>query len=217
MKISEACFSSGVTSSTFKYYIREGLVPEGDRVGKNQTQYSESHVKRVRLVRALIDTGGLSIAATRDVLRVMDANLESPAYFLEAAQHALNGDAERVLAPASDESRQRILGLFGPGAKISPDNVGIDMAARALDGLATVGFEPSSEYLGTYLAAAHAVAQDDLSTLMTRTTPESIAELMVVGTVMGDVLSAGLRRLAHEIQTSAVFPTVDTENEKSEQ
>lgn len=216
MKISEACQLSGVSMSTFKYYIREGLIPEGSRVGSNQTVYSDSHLRRVRLARALIDTGGLSIAASREVLTVMDANLGSPAYFLEAAQHALDGDAARSQQRASEGSRQRIIELFGPGAKISLDNVGIEMAARALDGFLTIGFEPTTAFLEAYLDATRAIARVDLASLMTQTTPESIAELMVVGTVMGDVLSAGLRRLAHEVETSAVFPTAEPQESDGE-
>ncbi len=213
----QACDASGVAPTTFKYYIREGLVPEGERVGSNQTEYNESHVRRVRLVRALIETGGLSIAASRDVLSVMDANLGSPAYFLEAAQHALDRDAAHSRTPASEDARQKIIDLFGPDAKISSHNIGIELAARALDGFSTIAFEPSPEYLSTYLASANANARVDLAALMTKTTPESIAELMVVGTVMGDVLSAGLRRLWHEAETSTVFPTAETEKNESEQ
>ncbi len=216
MKISEACQASGVTPSTFKYYIREGLVPEGERVGSNQTEYDETHVRRVRLARVLIETGGLSIAASREVLKVMDANLGSPAYFLEAAQHALDGDTAQSHKPASEAARQRIIDLFGPDAKISHDNVGIEHAARALDGFSAIGFEPSPQYLLTYFGAAREIARADLASLMTMTTPESIAELMVVGTVMGDVLSSGLRRLAHEAETSEVFPTAETEKSESE-
>lgn len=216
MKISEACQLSSVTTSTFKYYIREGLVAEGTRIGSNQTEYSDSHVRRVRLARALIETGGLSIAASRDVLKVMDANIGSPAYFLEAAQHALYGAAAQAPQHASKGSRQRIIELFGPEAKISLDNLGIELAARALDGFATIGFEPTSEFLQAYLAAATTIAQVDLASLMTQTTPEAIAELMVVGTVMGDVLLAGMRRLAHEAETSAVFPTAETQENASE-
>ena len=215
MKISETCLASGVTPSTLKYYIREGLVPEGERIGSNQTEYNESHVRRVRLIRALIETGGLTIAASREVLSVMDTNRGSPAHFLEAAQHALDDDAARSYAPASDGARQRILDLFGPEAKISDDCVGIGLAARALDGFSTIGFEPSPEYLRAYFDAAQGIARVDLGALLTKSTPESIAELMVVGTVMGDVLSAGLRRLAHDAETAAAFPVAEREESES--
>ncbi len=211
MKISEASEASGVTPSTFKYYIREKLVPEGVRVGSNQTEYDDAHVRRVRLARVLIETGGLSIAASREVLRVMDDNLGVPAFFLSAAQQALAGETPQGQKPASDGSRQRIADLFEPGAKISDTNVGIEQAALALDGFSAIGFEPSPDYLRAYLEAANAIARVDLAALTTRATPEAIAELMVVGTVMGDVLIAGLRRLAHEAETTVVFPTAETE------
>jgi DNA-binding transcriptional MerR regulator len=64
MRISRLSQQSGAPVSTLKYYMREGLVHEGERLSGNQTDYDESHVQRVRLVRALLETGGLSIAAT---------------------------------------------------------------------------------------------------------------------------------------------------------
>jgi hypothetical protein len=83
-----------------------------------------------------------------------------------------------------------------------------------LDGLAAIGFDPSDEYLTAYASAATTIARADLAALTTRTRPDLVAELMVVGTVLGDSLVAGLRRLAQESVTSEFFPeptTTETE------
>ena len=64
MRISQLAERAGLPVATVKYYQREGLLPEGVRSAPNQVQYGDAHVRRVRLIRALLETGGLSVAAT---------------------------------------------------------------------------------------------------------------------------------------------------------
>lgn len=208
MRISKLSEQSGAPVSTLKYYLREGLLHEGERLSGNQTDYDDSHVQRVRLVRALLDTGGLSIAAAKRVLATLDAEPDAIATTFEAAQHAM------AVGPAtsdpSEASRRRISDLAAAqGWRVSPDNPGFDLAARVLDDFEAIGFEPSAEYLGAYAAAADVIARADLSALLERENPALIAELMIVGTVVGDTLAAGLRRLAHQDATADLFPTPD--------
>ena len=205
MRISRLSQQSGTPVSTLKYYMREGLVHEGERLSGNQTDYGESHVQRVRLVRALLETGGLSIAAAKRVLVVLDAEPEAIATTFEAAQHAMT--VGRATTEPSETSRQRIADLADAQAwRTSPENPGFDVAARVLDDFSAIGFEPSDEYLGAYAAAAGVIARADLSALLERGNPALMAELMVVGTVVGDALIAGLRRLAHQDGTAELFP-----------
>src|SRR5207248_1232149 len=68
VRIAELSRVTGVPIPTIKYYIRSGLLPAGDRTSWNQAQYDETHARRLRLVRALIEVGGLSVAATRQML-----------------------------------------------------------------------------------------------------------------------------------------------------
>ena len=204
-------------SSTVKYYVREGLVPEGHRTSRNQTAYDDSHVQRIRLVRALIETGGLSITATKQVLSVLDDHQGNLAYAFEAAQHALGSVGGAGARDAGVVARQRIAELVGSrGWTTTDDNPGLEVAARALDGLSTIGFAPSAEFLAAYAEAAAAVARADLAALGTRSRPDEITELMVVGTVMGDALLAGLRRLAQQDATAAAFPAGNEANKETQ-
>lgn len=57
-------------------YLREGLLPPGERIEANQARYSDEHVRRLRLIQALMRLGGLSVAAARDVLGAIDSDLE---------------------------------------------------------------------------------------------------------------------------------------------
>ncbi|UZX02651.1 MerR family transcriptional regulator [Arthrobacter sp. CDRTa11] len=206
MKISEVCRQTGVSATTVKYYQREGLVSGGERVHSNQTVYNDSHVQRVKLVRALIDTGGLSVAATKRVLATLDSDDTSLAHTFEAAQHAL-GVGQAMAGTAEPLARGRINQLVdAQGWHTSQENPGFEVAARTLDAFATIGFEPPDEYLDAYAQAAALIARADLSALGSRTRPDLIAELMVVGTVLGDALIAGLRRLAQQNETADLFP-----------
>jgi DNA-binding transcriptional MerR regulator len=189
-----------------KYYLREGLVHSGERVESNQTAYDESHVHRVKLVRALIETGGLSIAAAKQVLATLDSDETSLAHTFEAAQHALGvGGAS---SGAADPAARDRIGALADGQQwhTTPENPGFVVAARALDAFSTIGFTPSDEFLVAYASAASTIARADLVALTTRTRPDLVAELMVVGTVLGDALIAGLRRLAQENETAELFP-----------
>lgn len=190
-----------------KYYQREGLLPAGERTAPNQVAYSGEHVQRVRLIRALLETGGLSIAAAKDVISALDASDAPLSETFEVAQHAMSTPRTKESEP-SESARARVAAIVvSRGWAFSADNPGIDAAARALDGLSAIGFDAPDAYLEAYASAAASAAAADLRALSERTSRDAIAELMVVGTVLGDPLFAGLRRVAHEDATHEMFAT----------
>ncbi len=209
MRISELARQSGVVLSTLKYYQREGLVPDGAHRNATQVVYDESHLQRLRLIRALLDVGGLSMATAKVVLRTLDDPNAPLAETFEAAQAALA--ARRPSSEAStlsDEARSRIQHLaHSRGWCFSDENPGLDVAAEAIDGMLAIKHEPSEEYLDAYADAAQAAARADLQALSLLSEQNQIAELMVVGTVLGDPLFAGLRRLAQEDATREMYST----------
>lgn len=208
MKISELKDRTGVALSTLKYYQREGLVPDGTRRNASQVDYDETHVQRVRLIRALLETGGLTIAAVKDVLRTLDDNAAPLAETFRAAQSALAGKrSPGGELPQWTGARARITQLaHARGWCVSDDNPGLDVAAAALTGMHAIDHDPSQAYLDAYADAAETAARADLHALSPLPTRDRIAELMVVGTVLGDPLFAGLRRLAQQDATKHVFP-----------
>ena len=72
MRMSELSAATGVTVPTLKFYLREQLLHAGERTSPNQARYDETHVERVRLVRALIDVGGVSVARARDIIAALE-------------------------------------------------------------------------------------------------------------------------------------------------
>lgn len=88
MRISELSRRSGVPISSIKFYIREQLLPPGERRGPNQAAYDELHLDRLDLIRALREVGGLSVEVTRLVLQSIDGP-GSEAHPLDLALEAI--------------------------------------------------------------------------------------------------------------------------------
>jgi DNA-binding transcriptional MerR regulator len=72
MRIAELSRRSGVPTTTIKFYIREGLVPAGERSHRNQARYGEAHLDRLDLIRALREVAGLTLETVRAVLEQTD-------------------------------------------------------------------------------------------------------------------------------------------------
>jgi DNA-binding transcriptional MerR regulator len=94
LKISELARRSGVSISSIKYYIREGLLRSGDASAPNQARYSEQHLGDLSLIRALRDHAGLSIAAIRRVLVAVASVEGEPDQNLAAGVRSV--EAERL-------------------------------------------------------------------------------------------------------------------------
>jgi DNA-binding transcriptional MerR regulator len=198
MKMAQLSSESGVPVATIKYYLREGLLASGERTEPNQASYDESHVRRLRIIRALVDVGGLSGAAAKRVIEAIDSE-KSLAEAFEVAQHTVSPRVDTGEADAS--SLPRIVDLLD-GWRYSPDNPGVAAAARVLTTFEAVGQRDDRGWFRRYADAALTAAEADLDEVETRDGRDARVETVVVGTVLGDVLFAALRRVAQEHVTS---------------
>src|SRR3990170_4674837 len=123
MRIKELSLSSGVSLPTIKYYLREGLLPAGDLVSKNQAHYGDAHLRRLRLIRALIDIGGLTIAAVRNVLAAADAPDETVRKILYTAQESISGEPDLPRDEAWAEAERNVAELVERrGWQVKPES-----------------------------------------------------------------------------------------------
>lgn len=111
MRISALSARTEVPIGTIKFYLREGLLAPGRQTSRTTAEYDESHVERIRLVRALTDAGGLGIAAVRRIVEVLDAPGPARLDLLATAQHALLADEPVPTAPTGPTGRT---GADGP-------------------------------------------------------------------------------------------------------
>lgn len=68
MKMRELEQRSGVGRETIRYYIREGLLPEPERLARNVANYSEAHVERLRTIKKLQEERFLPLDVIKRVL-----------------------------------------------------------------------------------------------------------------------------------------------------
>jgi DNA-binding transcriptional MerR regulator len=104
MRISELSSQTGVPVATIKFYLRENLLHEGVRTAATQAQYDATHVARLRLIRALLGPGGLSVAAADQVIRAIEEPPESLHELLGIAASAVAGPSLEGALRAIDEA-----------------------------------------------------------------------------------------------------------------
>lgn len=195
---------SGVPLPTVKFYLREGLLPAGTSTGRNQAAYDESHVRRLRMIRALIDVGGLSITGVREVLRAVD----DPGQL----GHDLRGVAHCTVArpsrgdrtsPTWTEARSTAAEVAAArGWHVHPEAPAFDQLADAIEALRVLGQEDILTLLPLYADTADALAEPEVAMVTRRPDRAGMVEAVVTGTVLGEAVFNALRRLAQEHHSS---------------
>jgi DNA-binding transcriptional MerR regulator len=204
MRIAELSGRSGTSIPSIKYYLREGLLRAGSVTGRNQADYDDTHVHRLRLIRALLDVGGLSIAAARDVLAAVDTPGLPGHRLLGTAHHAISpppprrdpNDAGWRAARAEVEAL-----IARRGWLVAPDSPGIDAAADAIAAMRGLGQEDLL-VLDTYAAAAERVADAEVGAVVARGEPTGMVQGVIIGTILGEAILCALRRLAQQHESA---------------
>ncbi|MCZ0979060.1 MerR family transcriptional regulator [Streptomyces diastatochromogenes] len=206
MRIGELSRTTGVSVPTIKFYVREGLLPAGELTSPNQASYGETHVRRLRLIRALIDVGNLSVAAVRDVVTAVD-DPERPVHdVLGAATKPLVPRYDREPGDGIEEARKTVAGLIeARGWHTHPSGPAAEALAMTLVALDELGHGRFAEVLDAYAEAAEGVARADLDYVAHHVAREELVESAVVGTVLGDAMFSALRRLAHTDASESTF------------
>ncbi len=193
MKMAELSTQTGVPVATLKYYLREGLVPPGEALGATRAEYDGSHVDRVRLVRALVDGAGLSIAAVHAIVTAIEHPPTSRHELLGVAQHLL--PTKHPEAEVTGEVRDLV--HAAGWTSVYDDGPALHMLAGAIAAARASGIPLRTESLLAYAAASDQVAAVDLGQVRDRTPAQALLTV-AAGTVLVDVVLAAMRRLAQE-------------------
>ena len=199
MRIAQLSETTGIPIPSIKYYLREGLLPAGERTARNQAEYGDSHVRRLRLIRALIDAGNLSIAATRKLLAILD---DDSLPIDMALGHAISAALEPPTStdsPRMEWARQRVDALLDDHDwLVERDSDKTEALASALATLSQLQPDGAEELLKLHLSHAETLATQELHWTMKHESKDSIVESAVVGTFLGGAMFNALRLLAHE-------------------
>jgi DNA-binding transcriptional MerR regulator len=211
MRLAELSRTTGVPPATIKWYLREGLIHKGEATARNQAQYDESHVRRLRLIRALVDIGGLTTQEARDILAVVDDPNASIDQVVGAAHGALarvpDSDADPTTLAQVDHFLASRGWTVSTGSPARAELAGIVRAMTQL----TPGDDHSDQALVAGLAP-YANAIDQLAAAEVEELPHDVprdvlVEQVVLGTVLAERLIGSLRRLAQESAFLARYVT----------
>jgi DNA-binding transcriptional MerR regulator len=186
---------SGLTVPTIKYYLREGLLPPGESVGATRARYDESHVRRLRLVRALIEVAGMRLEDVRRVLEALDDENLSWHEALGSAHTRLSPPASGI---AGEEEQGRVDRLLARnGWQLDGASTHRHALAAALASLSALGHPPTDELLDTYAEAVDRIATHEVAALPDDDRAEA-AERAVVSTLLLEPVLLTMRRIAQE-------------------
>jgi DNA-binding transcriptional MerR regulator len=206
VRISELAEQSGVTVATIKYYLREGLLPPGTKVGERRAEYGERHVARLRLLRVLREVGDVPVA---DLKTIVDA-VQNESLSLHQANGAAYDALARTSGAVSAEMRvlaQQVVQQAG-WTHVRPDSPALDHLAGLLGVIVELGAMFDMNHAATYLGLIDALAAYEVSRLDTAERVEdrdAVVQQMVIGQVVFGQLVLSLRRIGHEHHSALRF------------
>jgi DNA-binding transcriptional MerR regulator len=205
MRISDLSHATGVPIPTIKFYLRTGLLSPGQRTAPNQARYDDRHARRLRLVRVLVEVGGLSLDAVGRVVAALDRT--------DASLHEALAEAHTALPRIPITSDPRLRGaraetdawLAEVGWNLDEGSPARDDLAAALLALQQLGWSVGPEVFERYARHADALAEAELQYVAAAADSERAVETTVIGTVIFERALVALRRLAQEHHSRTRF------------
>ncbi|MBO2446780.1 MerR family transcriptional regulator [Actinomadura barringtoniae] len=203
MRLSELSERSGVSVHSIKFYLREGLLPPGERKSARLSEYDEQHLRRLRLIRAMLTVGGLSLTQARDVLAVAEDPAFGRTERIGAAQYLLpphiQPPEDEVARREWDQTRAQLAEmLHGLTWRFDDSSPSLDSLTKAVLALRSLGYGDAdllrqyAELVRQLAAAEYGGAIHPLTDL------DKAMEGVIVYTLLAEPVLLALRRLAHE-------------------
>ncbi|MFD8156882.1 MerR family transcriptional regulator [Streptomyces malaysiensis] len=210
MRLAELSERSGVPTATIKYYLRERLLPPGERITATKAEYGEEHLRRLRLVRSLIQVGRMPVATAREVLAAADdeslgqnARMGAAVWALPHGPEPEEDDAHTARAREEVDTVLRRMD-WPHGQELGDNAPAYRTLVAAIASLDRLGYPHETEHLLVHARLAGELAVADLDLVETYDTPEQI-EAVVALTVLYEPVLLSLRRLAQTEESSRRF------------
>ncbi|MFE1773909.1 MerR family transcriptional regulator [Streptomyces sp. NPDC059008] len=211
MRLAELSERSGVSTATIKYYLREELLPPGRRITATQSEYDEEHLRRLRLVRALIQIGRVPVSTAREVVAAVEDDSRDQLSRLGTAVEALpHGPEPDERDPATDLARRTATELLERvgwrfGLAIAGRAGAFRTLVAAIAALHRLGYPCDVSDLLPYAHSAAGLAVSDLDLVEEYGTPTERVEAAVALTVLYEPVLLSLRRLAEAEESNKRF------------
>ncbi len=208
MRLAQLSERSGVSIPTIKYYLREGLLTPGRQINASNAEYDEEHLRRLRLVRAMIQVGRIPVATVREVLGHVDDDSLGRSVRLGAATWAL------PQVPEPDQEDEHIRSIraqvdallerlgWSNALMLRPFSPSYRSLVLALAAFSRLGYGESVELIAPYAELTQRMATLDLDFMETHPSVAEQVEVAVLGAVLLEPALTALHRLAKEEETA---------------
>lgn len=226
MLLSELADATGTSAASIKYYLREGLLPPGERVTATRADYGTRHVERLHLIRTLRDTCATPVPHIAALTALLDADPVPLRDAMELAQLLALGfdpgqaiSVDGIVPPPADAEAETETGAGADHGAAARAAVGRVLAERGwpvhdarvrgfleelLVDMARDGAVPVDATLSFYARVADEVAAYDLGFIESRhETPDRLVAALVVGTARYSALLVRMVALAHASRSIA--------------
>jgi DNA-binding transcriptional MerR regulator len=218
VKVSELSASSGVPLSTIKYYLREGLLPPGERSSPNQASYDQGHLDRLDLIRALREVAGLPVDVVRKVVEAVD-HPESGVDPIETALMRLPGAGPAARSPEEEAEYERTYQevlAFARGLEWSTGEYGHGYLAGLAEALVRIRRHLFPDYpienLEPFARAVWALSEAEFANVPIEGSPVPLAgddlaeptRRAIIGTILFEPVLLALRRYANTMRSIRV-------------
>ncbi len=207
MRLAELSERSGVSTATIKYYLREGLLPPGERVSATQAEYDEEHLRRLRLVRAMVQVGRIPVATAREVLAAVDDASADQFERMDSAVSALPhspppDEADEAVRAARDAADALLRRLDWDS---TPEHPARQTLVSAIAAMVRLGYPCDPETLLRYGRVAGELAAHEVTLIERFEAPTTQLEAVVALTVLYEPVLLSLRRLAQAEEAARRF------------
>lgn len=198
MRISALAATAELPVATVKFYLREGLLHPGIASSATQAAYDESHVRRLRLIRALTGSVGLTVQQARAILQLVDDPGDDLYVTLGRAVGSLPpAVAERQSDRPGEEAYPRARAAIDAlGQVYDPRFAAVAQLESALESAESAGMPLSQDRLLAYGRSLREIASYDLERMPSEA--HEAVEYTVLGTALYEPVLLALRRLAHQ-------------------
>jgi DNA-binding transcriptional MerR regulator len=216
MRLAELSRRSGVPRSTLKFYIREGMLPPGETLARNQASYGDRHLERLALIRVLREVAALPLDVIARVAKELDRGWEGGDPVGEALVAIYAPPArERTKDELAELARARTeVSAFLAALPWGTDRVGQDFSAELADVLLQVRRHLFPDYpieaLSSYAEIAWLLSEMEFANapggprvpLRARADDlEDPTRRAILGTVLFDRIFSALRRYANSCRS----------------
>lgn len=230
MLLSELAKATGTTPASIKYYLREGLLPPGERITATRADYGPRHIDRLHLIRTLRETCGTPIPHIAALTAILDDDRRTLLDAMELAQLlALGFDPETACTPGAKGAEQRSDGTPPEPPDDSVATIVDDVHAAVgrvieergwpahdatvrgflenlLVGMTRDAGPPLDATLHFYARIADEVAAYDLGSIdRGHDTPDQVVAALVVGTARYSALLVRMVAMAHASRAIARY------------